>query len=238
MNAENVALRANFLVEHASALKAITPHQPQMAKQYKVPFAKRVFDIFFAGLALICLSPVFLIVILLLKIESRGPAFYYSLRVGTGYKVFRFYKFRSMYVNADKRLKDLAHLNQYDSSSDATAETAQSTVAAQLCDECRTQGTKCRFPLYADDISWCEKQYQQSKKATKGSAFFKLKNDPRITKVGAFLRNTSLDELPQLFNVLLGHMSLVGNRPLPLYEAATLTSDYCANRFEIGRAHV
>ncbi len=90
---------------------------------------------------------------------------------------------------------------------------------------------KCQFPIYADNNSWCEKEYIYSKKTKAGSAFFKIKNDPRITKIGNFIRNTSVDELPQLWNVFTGDMSIVGNRPLPLYEAEKLTTDKYAMRF-------
>jgi len=68
-------------------------------------------------------------------------------------------------------------------------------------------------------------------RANGNAAFFKIKNDPRITRVGNFIRNTSIDELPQLWNVLKGDMSIVGNRPLPMYEAEKLTSDKYAQRF-------
>jgi lipopolysaccharide/colanic/teichoic acid biosynthesis glycosyltransferase len=199
----------------------------QEIKTYKTPLGKRVFDVFFAGLALLLLSPVFLVVIIALKLESKGPVFYYSPRIGTGYRTFKFYKFRSMYVNADKKLKDLKHLNQYT----AAAAPAATNTGGELCDECRLMGTKCQFPLHADNHAWCEKQYLFSKKAQAGSAFIKLKNDPRITKVGKILRNTSIDELPQLWNVIIGDMSIVGNRPLPLYEAEKLTTDKYALRF-------
>ena len=201
--------------------------KPEVVAPYKIPLPKRIFDVFFSGLGLIMLSPFFLLLIIIMKIESRGPVFYYALRVGTGYKVFKFYKFRSMYVNADKRLKDLKHLNQYAGSEGVT----KVTDTNALCDNCIQNGIACQRVLYADGNSWCEKNYLTHRKAQEGSAFIKLKNDPRITKVGKILRNTSIDELPQLWNVFIGDMSIVGNRPLPLYEAEKLTTDKYALRF-------
>ncbi|HTI07363.1 MAG TPA: sugar transferase [Puia sp.] len=145
-------------------------------------FFKRSFDMLAAAVALVLLSPLFLLIALAIRLESRGPIFYIAKRAGRGYKIFDFYKFRTMQVGSDKKMSELTHLNQYNAE-------------------------------------------------TQGPVFFKINNDPRITRVGTFLRNTSLDELPQLFNVFLGDMSLVGNRPLPLYEAETLTTDNYAARF-------
>lgn len=218
--------RINFILKNWERLQKKTDKKTIVV--YKTPFVKRAFDVFFSGCAIIGLSPILLLVIIIMKLESRGPVFYYSLRVGTGYRVFKFYKFRSMYVNADKRLKELQHLNQYNSASKAEGE---GLPKIDLCNHCIAAGTGCRRQLYADGNTWCEKQYLTTKKQQDGAAFFKLKDDPRITKVGAFLRNSSIDELPQLWNVLKGNMSIVGNRPLPLYEAEKLTTDKYALRF-------
>jgi len=218
--------RINFLIDNWTQLKDnIRPEVPPIKN---IGFAKRVFDVFFAGLVLFLLSPLFLIIYILIKLESKGPVFYYSLRAGTGFKVFKFYKFRSMFVNADQRIKDLKHLNQYDI--DAGKAESDTLIRESLCSQCAAEG-KCQYPLYADNIQWCEKDFKYAKMASSGSAFFKIKNDPRITKVGNFIRNTSIDELPQLWNVIIGDMSIVGNRPLPLYEAEKLTTDKYVLRF-------
>jgi len=226
--AHKIETRVNFLVEKWNELKHNAAQGA--APVYEVPMGKRLFDIFFSGMALLMLSPVFLLIYLLIKLESKGPAFYYSLRVGTGYQVFKFYKFRSMYVNADQRLKDLKHLNQYDTDAAAKSGKVVTENTAQLCADCQGTG-KCQFPFYADKVHWCEREYMDNKKSNSGSAFFKIKNDPRITRIGNFIRNTSIDELPQLWNVFVGDMSIVGNRPLPLYEAEKLTTDKHALRF-------
>lgn len=223
---ENIEMRVDFLVTYWKDLRK--KQSKENDTSYRIPLNKRLFDIFFSGLALLLLSPLLLVIYIWIRLESKGAAFYYSYRVGTGYRIFRFYKFRSMFTDADKRLKELKHLNMYQANA---AEGDENTNASDLCDECSRKGTQCQFPLYADDVRWCEKIYFDSRRTKSGAAFLKFKDDPRITRAGKFIRNTSIDELPQLWNVIIGDMSIVGNRPLPLYEAEKLTTDKYAPRF-------
>lgn len=228
LSGEKIEERLNFLISNWTQLKG--ERQNIIPRAKKIELSKRIFDLVFAGGALLLLSPLFLIIYLLIKLESKGPAFYYSLRVGTGYRIFRFYKFRSMYVNADQRIKDLQHLNQYNIDAGNELKETETATHHFLCETCQSYG-KCQYPLFADNVNWCEKDFRFNKQNAAGSAFFKIKNDPRITKVGNFIRNTSIDELPQLWNVIIGDMSIVGNRPLPLYEAEKLTTDKYVLRF-------
>jgi lipopolysaccharide/colanic/teichoic acid biosynthesis glycosyltransferase len=198
-------------------------------KEYKIPFIKRLIDMLASGFALLLLSPVFLIIGILIKLESKGPVFYYSYRVGTGYNIFKFYKLRSMQTDADAKLKNLKHLNQYISVQSTSA--APKAEVKEICEFCEQAGGGCMQPLYGDKKIVCERLYMVKKQTNKEAAFIKIKDDPRITKIGKFIRNTSIDELPQLWNVFKGDMSLVGNRPLPLYEAEKITTDRYALRF-------
>jgi lipopolysaccharide/colanic/teichoic acid biosynthesis glycosyltransferase len=193
---------------------------------FRLPLHKRAFDIVFAGSMLLLLSPLLLLVGILVKLESPGPVIYYSSRVGMGYRVFRFYKFRSMRLNADRQLKSMGHLNQYDQKNSIREE-----LGEERCYYCSSKNIPCRSQLYADGKSYCEFLYHTGMEEQEGAAFVKIKNDPRITRIGKFIRNTSIDELPQLYNVLKGDMSVVGNRPLPLYEAEKLTTDQFSQRF-------
>lgn len=122
-------------------------------------FFKRVFDIFFSSLVLILVSPILLAVAIAIKLDSPGPIFYRSDRIGKKGVVFRCIKFRTMVRDADLRRAELMHMNERD------------------------------------------------------GVLFKVSNDPRITRLGRFLRKYSLDELPQFINVLKGDMSVVGPRP-------------------------
>jgi exopolysaccharide biosynthesis polyprenyl glycosylphosphotransferase len=121
---------------------------------------KRTLDLILSGIALALLSPLFLLIAVLIKLEDRGPVFFAQTRVGRFGREFRMFKFRSMCMDAEQRLKDLLAKNQH-----------------------------------------------------KHGVTFKLKNDPRITRIGRLLRKFSLDELPQFYNVFKGDMSLVGPRP-------------------------
>jgi exopolysaccharide biosynthesis polyprenyl glycosylphosphotransferase len=122
-------------------------------------FLKRVMDVAGAFLALLVLSPLFVLLAALIKLTSKGPVFFSQERMGLNGRRFRCHKFRTMVADAEKRLQEVQHLNEVD------------------------------------------------------GPVFKMKRDPRVTAVGRLLRKTSLDELPQLWNVLVGEMSLVGPRP-------------------------
>jgi exopolysaccharide biosynthesis polyprenyl glycosylphosphotransferase len=121
--------------------------------------AKRLFDIAVSGLLIVLFTPLMFILAMLIKADSRGPVLFKQERVGIEGAHFKMLKFRSMVVDAEERLADLAHRNEGN------------------------------------------------------GVLFKLKNDPRVTRVGGFIRKFSLDELPQLFNIFGGSMSLVGPRP-------------------------
>lgn len=141
-------------------------------------FCKRTIDLVCSLLGLIILSPIFLIISLIIKIESKGPVIFKQERIGLKEKKFNMYKFRSMVSNAEELKGNLINKNDM------------------------------------------------------AGPMFKMKDDPRITKVGKFIRKTSLDELPQLINVLKGEMSLVGPRPSLPKEVASF-EDWMKKRLEV-----
>ena len=151
------------------------------AKVNERPFyhvVKRLFDIVASACALILLSPLFLFLVIKIKSEDGGPAFYSQERIGKDEKPFKMWKFRSMIVDADKMLDKLEDQNEID------------------------------------------------------GAMFKIKDDPRVTRIGHVIRKYSLDELPQLWNVLIGDMSLVGPRP-PLPSEVEEYTNYDKQRLTV-----
>ena len=151
------------------------------AKVNERPFyhvVKRLFDIVASACALILLSPLFLFLVIKIKSEDGGPAFYSQERIGKNEKPFKMWKFRSMVVDADKMLDKLEDQNEID------------------------------------------------------GAMFKIKDDPRVTRIGHVIRKYSLDELPQLWNVLIGDMSLVGPRP-PLPSEVEEYTNYDKQRLTV-----
>ncbi|MBK8845910.1 MAG: sugar transferase [Bacteroidetes bacterium] len=184
---------------------------------------KRSYDICAALAGLILFSPVLIVAAILIKLTSRGNIFYVSPRVGQYYKTFGMIKFRTMYAQSDKQTGLMKDLNQYKTSTDS------STI--RTCPFCEILTETCSTLLIADDVVICENLHLMRKAQKKEAAFMKIANDPRVTPLGKLLRKTSIDELPQLINILKGDMSLIGNRPLPLYEAEKLTTDDAISRF-------
>lgn len=140
---------------------------------------KRLFDVAVTIIALPFVLPLFVLVAIAIKLDSQGPVFYVQERVGLRKHTFNMYKFRSMHVNAEEKLKEIEHLNEAE------------------------------------------------------GPIFKIKNDPRVTTVGRFIRKTSIDELPQLFNVLRGEMSLVGPRPMSVRDVDLFDKGIQRKRFSV-----
>lgn len=199
---------------------------PKSKFRYQIPLGKRMFDIAVSLSALILLSPILLGFALLVRIESKGSAIYKSKRVGANYKVFDFFKFRTMYIDSDRRLKEFQSLNQYKDD-----ELLDSLLEDSSKNDTTEEDINLETMLIGDDVVIPEKEYIHQQHSHQKNAFVKLEKDPRVTKIGRFFRKYSIDELPQLFNVLKGDMSIVGNRPLPLYEAELLTNDESIERF-------
>jgi lipopolysaccharide/colanic/teichoic acid biosynthesis glycosyltransferase len=231
-SAESLVGRIEYLKEYRQKIVPIEtePEQePEPEITYHMPLSKRIFDIVLATGALIALSPLLLIVAIAIRLESKGKVYYTSRRVGR--EPFDFYKLRSMRVGADADLAKLAKdKNQY-----ASASKQSEIDFEKACPKCsELEGNKTCSPIiHIGQHSICEYWYGiQKKEIDKSkSAFIKIVNDPRITKVGKFIRNTSIDELPQLINVIKGDMSIVGNRPLPVYEAEQITKGDMSRRF-------
>jgi len=212
---ESMAGRIEYLRDYR---QKIVPVEPQLETEaiYHMPKSKRIFDIALAGGALVALSPLLLIVMIAIRLESKGKVYY---------------KLRSMRVGADADLAKLAKdKNQY-----ASASERSEIDFERFCEECAKLpvGKHCSPIVHIGTHSICENSFkiQQHEIDKSKSAFIKIINDPRITKVGKIIRNTSIDELPQLINVLKGDMSIVGNRPLPVYEAEQITKGDMSRRF-------
>ena len=208
--------------------------------KFQIPVWKRLFDIVVATLSIIILSPIFIITAIAIKMESKGPVLFKSKRVGTNYTIFDFLKFRSMYEDAEHQLMELSKdHNQY---KDQDAGEPKSTNPVSSGDQAEMAMMNMgmdsemmisdeEIMLVGDDFVVSESDFNKKKEEENDNVFIKIENDPRVTKVGKFIRKYSIDELPQLFNILKGDMSIVGNRPLPLYEAEKLTADSSIDRF-------
>jgi len=224
LNPDKVRDILAFYTQHHSRIKStLFEKKGTTITTFKLPVWKRLFDILFSSLVILVNFPLLIVVALGIMAESKGPVIYKSKRVGSNYTVFDFLKFRSMYINADKHLNDFSNQNQYQHA-ETQVEKHDVTDETLFADEDATL-------MVSDDFVLTEEDFINLQRTKQSNAFVKLDKDPRITRIGRFIRKYSIDELPQLFNILIGDMSVVGNRPLPLYEAELLTSDEYIDRF-------
>ena len=156
----NIEFANEHAIKNVSKMELIKNKESIEKKQTYIK-VKRLLDCILATIALIILSPIYLIIAIAVKIDSKGPVFFKHTRIGKNGKIIKIYKYRTMVANAEELIKKF--------------------TPEQM------------------------KEYKEN---------FKLENDPRITKVGKFLRKTSLDELPQLLNIIQGDLALIGPRPV------------------------
>ena len=162
----------------AGSTARVIPLDVRAAQSFYLRSGKRMLDVVGAAVLLVITSPLLLLAALAIKLESRGPVLYRSIRVGRGGRPFTFLKLRSMVHGADQHRHRLSHLNE------------------------------CDGPV------------------------FKINRDPRVTRVGRFLRVTSIDEIPQFVNVLVGQMSMVGPRP-PIPEEVAQYEPWQLRRLDV-----
>lgn len=228
VSVEDFRRTLRFMADYTFTHRPVV-HVNEEVQVFRMPLWKRTFDIAASLGAVIALSPLLLAVAVAVKLDSPGPVIYRSKRVGSNYRVFDFLKFRSMRTDADRRLKELSALNQYAAEAEESSDASKISLGDEEMKKLLADMESGM--LFADDFAIPEEEHQQIVGAEQENAFVKIENDPRITRLGRFLRKYSIDELPQLFNILRGDMSVVGNRPLPLYEAERLTSDEYIERF-------
>ena len=168
---------AGLNTEPSANIPVVTVYQGTMEGLPLV--IKRAVDLFISLILIIIFSPLLLIIAMLVKVTSSGPALFIQDRIGLNKRRFRLYKFRTMVADAEKKMAELEHLNEV------------------------------------------------------SGPVFKIMDDPRLTRIGKFLRKTSIDELPQLINVLKGDMSLVGPRPLPVRDYDGFDQDWHRRRFSV-----
>ena len=158
----NIGMTHENVIDDISMLKLPKKgYRDLLGKDVPYKIVKRTADVMLSSIAMVALLPVFAVIALAIKLESKGPVFFKHTRIGKDGKIIKLYKFRSMVDNAEDLIKKF--------------------TPEQM------------------------KEYQEN---------YKLKDDPRITKVGKFLRETSLDELPQLINIIKGDLSIIGPRPV------------------------